>query len=138
MGTCEPLRPGEPVTLVLPDHIVQVEVTYSTRVDFVCRLTSRSSKTYDSSWTLDEEGVGWLRGYYQADSPEVQACRTAQALAEKRQIPGPPPLPYGPMGSSFIPTPYNAGIGISGGSSISIDEKHIADVLDKHLKKRGL
>lgn len=81
MSNTGPLLPGQPVTLVLPDHVVMVEVTSSERDKFHCTLTTRGGKQIDSIWKLDEESVGWLRGYYLADSPEVNAARTAQALA---------------------------------------------------------
>lgn len=147
----EPLRPGEPVTLVLPDHIVQVEVFESHRAWFMCKLSSRGAKTIDSPWTLDQEGVGWLRGYYAADSPEVLACRTAQALAEKTEkkpsgvhhgptgIQGVHGLP--PIGVHGLP-PIGGGANytgnVSGGASVGLDEEHVKSIFDKFMKDRGL
>ena len=83
----QPMIPGEPVTLVLPDHIVQVEVAVSTKQGFTCTLTTRGGKTLDSPWKLTEEGTGWVRGYHSADSDVVKACRASQALASKPEPP---------------------------------------------------
>lgn len=76
----KPLTPGEPVTLILPDHVVMVEVTTSSRDGFGCVLTSRSKKQIVSEHKLRDENVTWLPGYHLADSDEVKACRSAKAL----------------------------------------------------------
>ncbi len=81
MSDLKPVTPGDPVTLVLPDHVVQVEVVVSFRDCFHVTLSSRGAKTYDSRWPLEEENVSWLRGYHAADSNEIKACRAAQALS---------------------------------------------------------
>lgn len=125
----EPLRPGDPVTLVLPDHVVMATVDVSDRLGFKCVLTSRGSerKQIVSNWHLDEEGIGWLRGYFTADSPEVSACRTAAALSEKtKPAPMAPQLPTAPIGGFGSYTTSSGG-----GSSVSIDEAHIKDLFDK-------
>ena len=75
--TVEPLRPGDPVTLLLPDHVVMVEVDTSSRTYFTVQLSARGEKTYTSRWELHEEGSGWLRGYHTADSREVCAARAS-------------------------------------------------------------
>lgn len=80
----KPLYPGEPVTLILPEHVVQVEVEVSRRDGFTVTLSSRGAKTYQSPWSLQEEGISWVRGYHSADSPTVAACRTAQGLSATR------------------------------------------------------
>ena len=138
----EPLRPGEPVTLVLPDHIVQVEVFESRRDGFMCKLSSRNDKTIDSPWTLDQEGVGWLRGYHAADSPEVLACRTAQALAEKTEK-KPSGVHHGPTGMAGVhglpPIGGTSYIGnVSGGASVGLDEDYVKNIFDKFMKDCGL
>lgn len=75
-----PLLPGQAVTLVLPDHVVMVEVTTSMKDSFGCMLTSRAGKSIVSEHKLTAEGVTWILGYHLADSPEVRACRVANGL----------------------------------------------------------
>lgn len=76
----KPLTPGDPVTLILPDHVVMAEVTTSTKDGFGCVLTSRTKKSIVSEHKLKDEGITWLLGYHLADSDEVKACRTAKGL----------------------------------------------------------
>ena len=78
----KPLTPGDPVTLVLPDHVVMAEVhsSTSTKDGFGCVLTSRTKKSIVSEHKLKDEGITWLLGYHLADSDEVKACRTAKGL----------------------------------------------------------
>lgn len=76
----KPLTPGDPVTLILPDHVVMAEVTMSTKDGFGCVLTSRNKKSVISEHKLKDEGASWLPGYHLADSDEVKACRTAKGL----------------------------------------------------------
>src|SRR3954470_8175516 len=90
MSDQKQLTPGDPVTLLLPDHIVQVEVDYSRRGSFTVTLSSRGAKTYESTWRLDEEGISWVGGYHCVDSPAVTACRTAQALESRVVTPSAP------------------------------------------------
>ena len=75
-----PLLPGQPVTLILPDHVVLVEVTTSEKDRFGCVLTSRAGKQIVSEHKLTGEGKTWILGYHLADSPEVMACRAAKGL----------------------------------------------------------
>lgn len=110
MSAREPLRPGDPVTLVLPDHIVLAEVTVSWRDHFVCVLTSRRGHTIESEHMLDEENRGWVAGHHLPADPAVRACQSAQSLAPDPapvmppgfpppaapQMPGPPPPPLWP------------------------------------------
>lgn len=79
------VAPGDPVTLILPEHIVQVEVEVARRGGFSVTLSSRGARTYESSWRLDEEGISWMRGYHAADSQAIAACRAAQGLSSQNE-----------------------------------------------------
>lgn len=139
-----PMRPGDPVTLLLPDHVVMVEVDTSTRTEFAVVLSSRTEKAYTSKWKLEAEGVDWLRGYHLADSPEVKACRTAQALTSKEPAGGVPVRPTNPSGipTSLIPNqtygpigPVVSGGGGGGGGVVS--QKEVKGMLQQLLEEQA-
>jgi hypothetical protein len=131
----EPLRPGEPVTLLLPDHVVMVEVNTSSRVDFTVQLSSRGEKTYTSRWGLNEEGVGWLRGYHTADSREVEAARAAKGLepVEASTTPGNPGIPH------FMPNSMHGPIGplMSGGGSGAVSREEVKSLMQQFLDDKA-
>lgn len=140
MGS-EPLRPGDPVTLLLPDHVVMVEVHTSSRKDFTVQLSSRGEKTYTSRWGLDEEGIGWLRGYHTADSREVDAARAAKGLEPQEIGPigvtgvqGPAGRPRNPSG---IPT-YMPGLGpINSGSGGAVSREEVKSLMQQLLEEQA-
>lgn len=119
-----PLLPGAPVTLVLPDHIVLVEVTVSERTSFTCILSSRHEKQLHSTWALENENVDWMRGYHLPDSGEVKACRAAQALMPPRTA---QPLARGTaVGTPIMATtsaPFNPAHGYSSTPNINMPYK---------------
>ena len=75
------------VTIVAPTLTLCLVVETVARNTFTC-LADNFLLPDVGGWAFnhDEEGIGWIRGWYTPDSEEVKAARVAQGIGDQKRV----------------------------------------------------